>query len=55
VIDYVIAHELAHRVHPNHSPAFWEFLTAAYPRTERARGFIEGMGFSRGVSYEEDA
>lgn len=55
VIDYVIAHELAHRVHSNHSPAFWTFLTAAYPQTDRARGFIDGVGFSRGVSYEEDA
>lgn len=54
VIDYVIAHELAHRKYPNHSADFWDFLTAAYPQTERARGFIIGVGFARGVSYEED-
>lgn len=54
VIDYVIAHELAHRVHPNHSKAFWEFLEAAYPHTERARGFIEGVGFAGGQVIEED-
>jgi predicted metal-dependent hydrolase len=48
VIDYVVAHELAHRVHPNHSPEFWAFLQEAYPLTDRARGFIEGMAFARG-------
>lgn len=48
VIDYVVAHELAHRVYPNHSPEFWAFLREAYPLTERARGFIEGMAFARG-------
>lgn len=55
VIDYVIAHELAHRVHPNHSEAFWALLHEAYPLTERARGFIQGHGFARGEVLEEDA
>ncbi len=54
VIDYVIAHELAHRVHSNHSKAFWKYLEAGYPLTARARGFIQGMGFARGESLEED-
>jgi hypothetical protein len=54
VIDYVIAHELMHRIHPNHSLAFWNDLRAAYPLTEKARGFITGMGFAAGQPLEDD-
>ncbi len=45
VVDYIIAHELAHRKYPNHSASFWEYL-ARYPHTERARGFIEGIAYA---------
>jgi predicted metal-dependent hydrolase len=41
VLDYVLLHELAHLVEPSHGPRFWALLDA-YPRTERARGFLEG-------------
>jgi len=55
VIDYVIAHELMHRKHPNHSSSFWSELKAAYPLTERARGFIRGVGFTAGQPLEDEA
>lgn len=55
VIDYIIAHELAHRTHPDHSRAFWEYLTAAYPLTERARGFIQGVSFSGSGELDDEA
>jgi predicted metal-dependent hydrolase len=54
VIDYVIAHELTHRQHPNHSAVFWNELKAAYPLTEKARGFIDGVGFAAGHPIEDD-
>ncbi|MQS09425.1 M48 metallopeptidase family protein [Streptomyces alkaliphilus] len=42
VLDYVLLHELAHLLVPGHGPDFWALLEA-YPRTERARGFLEGV------------
>ena len=54
VVDYVIAHELAHRLHPDHSPAFWQTLQDAYPQSEQARGFVKGVMYAQGRSLEED-
>ena len=42
VVDYVLLHELSHLLVPGHGPRFWRLLEA-YPRTERARGFLEGV------------
>lgn len=43
VLEAVIAHELAHTVHADHSPAFWALLREVCPETERARAFLAGV------------
>ncbi len=42
VVDYVLVHELAHLLVPGHGPDFWAHVER-YPRTERARGYLEGV------------
>ena len=46
VIDYVLVHELAHLIEPNHSKRFHE-LVAQYPHVAKAQGFLEGYSFGR--------
>jgi hypothetical protein len=43
VRDYVIMHELAHLLEPNHGPGFWK-LVDQFPKTERARGYLMAVG-----------
>ncbi|WP_206305928.1 M48 family metallopeptidase [Streptomyces sp. RFCAC02] len=50
VIDYVLLHELAHLLVPGHGPGFWRLLDR-YPRTERARGFLEGVVGAERLPY----
>jgi hypothetical protein len=51
VIDYVLLHELAHLLVAGHNAAFWRLLEA-YPETQRAKAFLEGVAFatSRGMA-----
>jgi predicted metal-dependent hydrolase len=44
VVDYVLLHELAHLIEPNHGPRFHALLTE-FPHTERAKGFLEGVSW----------
>ena len=40
VMEYVVIHELAHMVHPNHSTAFWAFVSQYYPAYKEARSWL---------------
>jgi predicted metal-dependent hydrolase len=48
VVDYVLVHELTHLLEPGHGPPFWE-LVNRYPKTERARGYLEGVAATAGL------
>lgn len=70
VLEAVVAHELAHGVHLDHSPAFWALLRSVCPDTDRAQAFLAGVSWlgrqwedlppierallARTTSYEED-
>jgi predicted metal-dependent hydrolase len=53
VVDYVLLHELAHLVVPSHNSAFWA-LVGRYPRSERARGYLEGVSAAAGLDMSDD-
>jgi predicted metal-dependent hydrolase len=53
VLDYVILHELTHLLQPGHGRDFWSLL-GSYPRTERARGYLEGVAATAGLQQSED-
>lgn len=49
VLDATIVHELAHLVHPNHSPEF-HAIANRYPRQQEATIFLEGYSLGLEVS-----
>jgi predicted metal-dependent hydrolase len=44
VIDYVIAHELAHLEHHNHSKAFWAYTGTLHNKPKEARAWLKQYG-----------
>ncbi|QAV33812.1 M48 family peptidase [Fervidobacterium changbaicum] len=51
VIDYVLIHELAHIVHPNHSKAFWSFLASCFPQYKTCRMWLKDNGWTLLTRY----
>ena len=54
VVDYVVLHELAHLLVDGHGPDFWELLEA-FPKTERARGYLDGVAAAAGLDLSDEA
>lgn len=44
LIDYVVAHELAHLLHPGHTPDFWAALGRIMPDYEERREALRRLG-----------
>jgi predicted metal-dependent hydrolase len=44
VVDYVIAHELAHEEHPNHGPRFWRLVAQHMPDYQERGEWLEENG-----------
>ncbi|MBM3555218.1 MAG: M48 family metallopeptidase [Alphaproteobacteria bacterium] len=44
VIDYVVAHEVAHLVHPHHGPRFWALVRALHGDPAPARVWLRREG-----------
>lgn len=44
VIDYVVAHEVAHLAEMNHSPRFWKLVDDLVPHSDRARAWLKQNG-----------
>lgn len=44
VIDYLVLHELVHFLAPGHGKKFWQIVNQ-FPRTEKAKGFLQGLKF----------
>jgi len=44
VIHYVIVHELAHLIEPNHTPRFWDVVKTHVPKMGKARAWLNDNG-----------
>jgi len=51
VIDYVLLHELAHLIEPSHNARFWEWVDR-FPKSERAKGYLEGVAAAANLDFE---
>ena len=45
IVEYVVVHELAHLIHPNHSPCFWERVAEVVPDHLERRKWLSVNGW----------
>jgi Predicted metal-dependent hydrolase len=43
-LDYIVAHEMCHLYHKNHSKEFWELLTSVMPGYEVRKECLKNYG-----------
>ncbi len=41
IVDYVVVHELAHLIEPNHSSRFWAVVDKTFPRRREAKRWLK--------------
>lgn len=46
IVDYLVAHEVCHLRHPNHSPAFWQLVASVCPSYYSDRAWLKTQGIS---------
>ncbi len=51
VLEYVVAHELAHLRHRDHGPRFWAYLQSIFPEQQAAKSWLERHGASLGEDF----
>lgn len=44
VLDYIIVHELAHLLEPNHTPEFWNIVSIQLPHYNKAKDWLKNNG-----------
>lgn len=54
VFDYVIAHEVAHLIHMDHSHRFWNLVEKIYPDQKSARSYLKREGSAiQSISFDK--
>ena len=44
IIDYIVVHELAHLIHPNHTAAFWNQVDKVMPDFQERKEWLRNNG-----------
>ncbi len=44
IVDYLVAHEVSHLRHHNHSPAFWQLVASLCPEYKKHRAWLKAHG-----------
>lgn len=51
VVEYIIVHELAHLLEPNHTTAFWNIVSVQLPHYEKAKDWLRDHGHQLEIDF----